>query len=127
MKLSSLKKAVLLLVLFASTILVIPGTLSAQSREDICSGVGVISGSGCDAPAGSPTVDSAIQTAINLFSILVGVAAVIMIIIGGLKYITSGGDSNSTAGAKNTILYAIIGLVIVALSQVIVRFVLSRV
>jgi hypothetical protein len=49
-----------------------------------------------------------------------------MIIWGGLKYITSGGDSGNVTGAKNTILYAIIGLIIVALAQFIVRFVLSK-
>jgi hypothetical protein len=50
-----------------------------------------------------------------------------MIIVGGLKYITSGGDSGNVSGAKNTILYAIVGLVVVALAQIIVRFVLTRV
>jgi hypothetical protein len=50
-----------------------------------------------------------------------------MIIIGGFQYITSSGDSGKVGTAKNTILYAIIGLVIVALAQFIVRFVLSRV
>jgi len=68
-----------------------------------------------------------IRLVINIFSLVVGVVAVIMIIIGGLKYITSGGDSGNVTSAKNTILYAIIGLVIVALAQFIVRFVLSRV
>ncbi len=63
---------------------------------------------------------------INIFSIIVGIIAVIMIIWGGLKYITSGGDSGNVTGAKNTILYAIIGLVIVALAQFIVRFVLGK-
>jgi hypothetical protein len=66
-----------------------------------------------------------IETAINIFSIIVGIIAVVMIIIGGVKYITSGGDAGNVTGAKNTILYAIIGLVIVALSQVIVQFVLG--
>jgi hypothetical protein len=46
--------------------------------------------------------------------------------VGGLKYITSQGDPNATATAKNTILYAAIGLVVVALAQVIVRFVIGR-
>lgn len=73
------------------------------------------------------TVNSIITTVINIFSIVVGVIAVIMIIIGGIKYITSGGDSNNISSAKTTIIYAIIGLVVVALAQVIVRFVLSRV
>jgi hypothetical protein len=49
-----------------------------------------------------------------------------MILIGGFRYITSGGDSGNVSGAKNTILYAIVGLVIVALAQFIVRFVLSQ-
>jgi hypothetical protein len=62
-----------------------------------------------------------------MFSLVVGVVAVIMIIIAGFKYITSGGDSGNVTSAKNTILYAIIGLVVVALSQFIVKFVLGRI
>ena len=68
-----------------------------------------------------------IKLVINIFSLIVGVVAVIMIIIGGLKYITSGGESGNVQGAKNTILYAVIGLIVVALAQFIVRYVLSRV
>jgi len=49
-----------------------------------------------------------------------------MIIIGGLRYITSGGDSNNVTGAKNTILYAIVGIVIVVAAQAIVSFILNR-
>ena len=49
-----------------------------------------------------------------------------MIMVGGLKYMTSQGDSANVASAKNTILYAVIGLVVVALAQVIVKFVLDR-
>lgn len=72
-------------------------------------------------------INRIIRTVINLFSLVVGVVSVIMIIVGGLKYITSGGDSGNVTGAKNTILYAIIGIVIVALSQFIIRFVLTKV
>jgi hypothetical protein len=77
--------------------------------------------------SGTTQVNSLISTVINIFSLVVGVVAVIMIIVGGFRYITSGGDSNNVSAAKNTILYAIIGLVIVALAQFIVRFVLERV
>jgi energy-converting hydrogenase Eha subunit B len=62
---------------------------------------------------------------VNIFSIIVGIVAVIMIIYGGFRYITSGGDSGSVGNAKNTLIYAIVGLIIVALAQVIVHFVLS--
>lgn len=72
-------------------------------------------------------VDSIITTIVNVLSIIIGVIAVIMIIIGGLKYITSSGDSGNVTAAKNTILYAIVGLIIVALAQLIVRFVLGKV
>jgi hypothetical protein len=102
--------------------------LAADAKQSICEGVGIAGGgSGCTNPSGGPTVESAISAAINLISIVVGVIAVIMIIIGGLKYILSSGDSNNINSAKNTILYAIIGLVIVAFAQVIVRYVLNNV
>lgn len=71
-------------------------------------------------------VNDAVRLALNLFSAVVGIIAVVMIIVGGIKYITSGGDSGNVTSAKNTILYAIIGLVVVALAQIIVRFVLAR-
>jgi hypothetical protein len=67
-----------------------------------------------------------VKTVVNVLSVVVGIVAVIMIIIGGFRYITSGGKQESVTAAKNTILYAVIGLVIVALAQVIVRFVLTR-
>ncbi|MDZ7785874.1 MAG: hypothetical protein U5L95_02005 [Candidatus Saccharibacteria bacterium] len=109
-----------------------PATVSAQiegCEEGISGGLDCGSAStdeeGADANA-SERVDSIIKTVINVFSIVVGVVSVVMIIIGGLKYITSGGDSGNVTGAKNTILYAIIGLVVVALAQIIVRFVLER-
>ena len=67
-----------------------------------------------------------VTTVVNVLSVVVGIVAVIMIIVGGFRYVTSGGKQESVTGAKNTILYAVIGLVIVALAQVIVRFVLTR-
>jgi len=71
-------------------------------------------------------INRVIHTIVNLLSALVGVVAVIMIIVGGFRYITSGGNDTSVTSAKNTILYAIIGLVVVALAQLIVRFTLSK-
>jgi uncharacterized membrane protein len=62
---------------------------------------------------------------VNIFSIIVGIMAVLMIMYGGLRYIISGGDSRRVGLAKNTLIYAIVGLVIVALAQLIVHYVLS--
>lgn len=91
------------------------GTNSSESSEECASG-----------DDAEDRVNDIIRLVINIFSLIVGVISVIMIIIGGLKYITSGGDSGNVSGAKNTILYAIIGLIVVALAQVIVRFVLQK-
>jgi hypothetical protein len=71
--------------------------------------------------------DGVINKAANLVSILVGIASVIMIIIGGTKYILSTGDPARVNSAKNTILYALIGLGIAIFAQVIIRFVLSQI
>lgn len=105
----------------------------AQDKADIqtnlCKGgnLDVTDGS-CDVDPtdAQETVNDIIATVINIFSIVVGVTAVIMIIVGGFQYITSGGDSGKVTTAKNTILFAIVGLVIVALAQIIVNFVLSK-
>ena len=94
----------------------------------LCSGANLTTESkDCSTDPAGQTVNEIIATVINIFSFIVGVIAVIMIIIGGIKYITSGGDSNNISSAKTTIIYAIIGLVVVALAQIIVRFVLQRV
>jgi hypothetical protein len=50
-----------------------------------------------------------------------------MVMIGGVKYITSNGNSEKASSAKDTIMYAVIGLVVVAIAQIIVAFVLNRV
>jgi cytochrome bd-type quinol oxidase subunit 2 len=111
--------------IFAAPLL--PATVYAQTpKDEVCKGV-VLTGGNCDPANASSSVETVIKTVINLLSLIVGIVAVIMIIIGGLKYITSSGDSNNVTSAKNTILYAVIGLVIVVLAQVIVRFVLDKV
>lgn len=73
------------------------------------------------------SVNRIVQLIVNILTTIVGVVAVIMIIVGGFKYVTSGGDSGKISSAKSTIIYSIVGLIIVALAQVIVRFVLSKV
>ena len=61
----------------------------------------------------------------NTILYIVGIIAVIMLIIGGIRYVISGGDSKKVTDAKNTVLYAIIGLVISFLAFAIVNFVIS--
>ncbi len=78
-----------------------------------------------DDPASKVT--SKIESAINLGLTFVGIAAVIVIIIGGIGYITSQGDTGKSVKARTTILYGIIGLAICLLAYAIVNLVLSGV
>jgi hypothetical protein len=120
-------------LLLSPALLAVPATVRAAEgiQENLCAGVNLDINSDCNRGGISDSearekINKIIRNIINFFSLIVGVVSVIMIIIGGLKYITSGGDSGNVTGAKNTILYAIIGIVIVALAQFIVRFVLTR-
>ena len=101
---------------------------SADIQNNLCGGANLsLSTGNCAATDRTTQLNSLIHTIVNIFSLIIGVVAVIMIIIGGFQYISSGGDSNKISTAKNTIMYAIIGLIIVALAQFIVQFVLSKV
>ena len=61
----------------------------------------------------------------NTLLLAVGIISVIMLVFGGIRYIISGGDQKKITDAKNTILYAIIGLVIAILAYAIVTFVIG--
>ena len=80
-----------------------------------------------DAKNGSNTIGAKIKTLLNVLSAIVGVLAVLMIIYAGFRYVTSAGSEAGIKAAKGAIIYAIIGLVVVALAQVIVHFVISNV
>lgn len=83
--------------------------------------------SGCNVTgAGSgENIKSIANQVVKIFSLIVGAVSIIMIIYGGFRYITSGGDSGRFGNAKNTLIYAVIGLIIVALSQFLVHYVLT--
>jgi hypothetical protein len=100
--------------------------VGAQNTVAVCSGVAAAGGSCSEAGAGT-TVNEVIGVVVNILSFVVGIVAVIMIIVAGFKYVTSGGDSSNVQSAKNTIMYAIVGLIIVAMARAITGFVLDRV
>lgn len=117
-------------ILFGLALILIPATSFAVTpQEAACQGIGgnYNSGTGeCSTGAGgSPSVPQLISDVVNVFSIVIGIVAVIMILVTGFKYITSNGDAGKITSAKNTLIYAVVGLVIVALAQVIVHFVVN--
>lgn len=99
--------------------------LFENSKEAACGGIQL-----SDSPQGCTNqdqkVNSIISTGISLLSFAIGVVAIIMIIVAGIKFVTAQGDSSSIASARTTVLYAIVGLVVAAMAQALVRFVLLK-
>jgi ABC-type Fe3+ transport system permease subunit len=120
-----------LLAAVLASLLVLAMTMPAQalfesSIDEACKGATLDGTSNCPGGQAETQINSTIEQGFMLFSTVIGVIAVVMIIIAGIKYVTSTGDPASVNSAKNTMLYAVIGLVIAALAQVIVRFVLTQ-
>lgn len=84
----------------------------------------VCKGGGADPLTGN---NGALQSVVTILAFVGGIIAAIFVVIGGIKYITSNGDSSQVASAKNTIIYALIGVVVAALARQLINFVLSRV
>ena len=126
MKQIFLSLAILTVSLFTLSALT-PSFAFATAQTDICSGVGGTSPDGTCTTSSGLTVMGVVKTIVSVLSWVIGVVAVIMVMISGFKYITSGGDSNGVSSAKNTLIYAIVGLIIVALAQFLVHFVLNNI
>ena len=75
---------------------------------------------------GDEQVNGFIKNIVNTLLFIIGALAVIMLIIGGIRYTTSAGNSSQTTAAKNTILYAIVGLVLAIFAYAIVNFLIDR-
>ncbi|HEX8390079.1 MAG TPA: hypothetical protein VF597_01530 [Candidatus Saccharimonadales bacterium] len=73
------------------------------------------------------TISTIVERVVNLLIYLIGIISVLMIIIGGIRYTTSAGDSSQTKSARDTIIYAVVGLAISIMSYAIVNFVLTRI
>jgi hypothetical protein len=95
-------------------------------KEAVCKGIDAVTGSECDTDI---SLIGIVRNVINIFSVIIGIVAVIMIIFAGFKYITAAGESSTSniTSAKNILIYAIVGLIIAAFSQALVRFVLRAI
>ena len=104
-----------------------PAASAVNFFDDVCYGDGsqsaACSGDGKDNISGTNGI---ILRAASLISIIAGIAAVFIIIIAGFMFITAGGDTNKAGNARKTIIYAVVGLVVIALARTIVAFVVSR-
>jgi len=105
----------------------IPSMAYAASNDSICNGIGAATSAGSGCGSGQPTsLNHTITYVVNILSIIGGIMAVFAIVYAGLRFVLSGGESANVGAAKNTILYAAIGLVVIGLAQIIVHFVLNH-
>lgn len=104
---------------------IVPTPLHAVNPlADTCNSSGSANNPVCQNQGDS--AESLIKTIVDVLLYIIGAVAVVMLIWGGIRYATSGGNSASVTAAKNTILYSIVGLVIAVLAFAIVQFVFTR-
>lgn len=101
---------------------------TSGAAAQVCQGIGTANGTGTGcSDDGTDSINHVIGEVVNILTIIVGIAAVIMILVAGFRLVISGGDSANVASAKNTIIYVVVGIIVVALAQVIVHFVLGNI
>ena len=97
---------------------------SALGEGGASAGIGAARGD--NTPSNLVNGDSSIiKRAINIMLFAVGVLSVVMLIFGGFRYVISGGKKESVTNAKNTILYAIVGLLVAVFAYAIINFILG--
>jgi hypothetical protein len=105
------------------------GAGAATPQESACLGSGGTwdAGAGkCTTPNDPRTVSGTIQQVGNILIFIVGAVSVLMVIIGGLRYALAQGDSNAVNSAKNTVIYAIVGIIVSAMAYGLVNFVIVQ-
>ena len=112
--------------LIPTSLLVVVLSLMPKIASAACNDAQGIDGGADCGKTNDLTLTGSIVTITNTLLFIVGIASVIVIIVGGLRYILSGGDPKNTTAAKDTILYAAIGLVVALLGYAIVNFVITQ-
>ncbi|HEX3081687.1 MAG TPA: hypothetical protein VHQ86_00365 [Candidatus Saccharimonadia bacterium] len=97
----------------------------AASSAPSGAGAAIINGAGqaCGSNCGSGDFAGLLKSAANVLTFLVGSVSVLMIIYGGFRYVISRGDSSQIKVAKDTILYAVVGVIVAIVAFAIVNFV----
>ncbi len=109
--------------LLVATVPVYATSPTQSAKDQICTGVSGQTGGKCG--TGGASINGIISAVLNVLSVIAGILAIIMIVVSGMKYVTSQGEAQAVAGAKKTLIYAIVGLAVVAMAQFIVHYVLA--
>lgn len=119
-----ISKIVTALLTIGLGIALVATPVSALGEGGASAGIGAARGD--NTPSNLVNGDSSIiKRAINIMLFAVGVLSVVMLIFGGFRYVISGGKKESVTNAKNTILYAIVGLLVAVFAYAIINFILG--
>ena len=108
------------LVVLGSSVLAMPASAANYGVR-----AGADAARGSDQPTQLFGDGGIFQQITNIMLFIIGVLSVIMLIIGGLRYVISGGNKDAVTSAKNTILYAIVGLIVALLAYAAINFVIN--
>lgn len=108
---------------FAGSVATVDTVVASNHTKDVKDGITGIGGNTEGRKADALT--NIIERIINILLFIIGVIAVIMIIVGGIRYTTSNGDSAQLTSAKNTILYSIVGVVVAIMAYAIVNWIVE--
>lgn len=114
-----IKQTTLIVMAVLATVVIPPSLVYAAPADQIEGGVNAIGG------GDSASLETNLETIVNILLFILGAIAVIMIVIGGIRYVTSNGESAAITSAKNTILYSVIGLIVAIMAYAIVNFVIK--
>ena len=126
--------AAIIPVLALGLIAIAPLTVSAEDNDPDTTTCSTAAGAKLSVGSGSKcakteeqkwNLGNVIQDITEVLLFIIGAVAVIMIIIGGIRYVISGGDSSQVQAAKNTILYALVGVIVAILAYAAVNFVVA--
>ncbi len=120
-----------LMALFVTMNLVaLPAAVSTVSAAS-CDTTTITGGANCANPGttskGLFDQGGIFQSVVHIIIFLVGAIAVIMLIVGGIRFVVSGGNEQAVTAARHTILYAVIGIIVAILAFAIVDFVIKQV
>lgn len=121
----------ILTLLFVGLVTAAPVAFAYDINSEFCATAGGDTVACADDATGGPDPisgsDGILGKVVTLFSIITGIVAVIVIILMGLRYVTSNGDAGKAASARQGIMYALAGLIVALLAQAIVMFVIPRI
>lgn len=120
-----LQSLLLVPVLALGASLVLPAVTSTDvsAQSSIQDGANAAKGNGQQESLDGD--EGVFKTVTNVMLYIIGAISVIMLIIGGIRYVVSGGESSAVTGAKNTILYAVIGIIVAIVAYAVVNFVIT--